>query len=1051
MTNATIHEAELGWNPQRSGQKVRLSDTPGRQGTTTGRTKRAGSFLMVEVDFGPNEKQFKRYELLEPIGEDKEIFDLLEAGVFGGPSDLRRVLIFEKIKGELTNVFYSMEASNTEFYPHQFKPVMRFIESPVGRMLIADEVGLGKTIEATYIWKEIQARHSARRLLIVCPAMLREKWKSDLRKRFNITGEIVSANELFEKLKDVAGYRTSDSFVYITSLEGLRPPANYEDEGVAGIRAKFARLLDQNPATEEFALFDHVIIDEAHYLRNPSTGNNRLGRLLRESSHHLILLTATPIQIGSDNLYQLLRLVDPDQFYDSFLFQEMLAANSCIVRAQRALWRHPAYVEAALEALSEAELSDYFKNDAILARVKAGLSTELHNPERRVEILRLLESRSLLSQYMTRSRKREVLDRRVERAPQVLSVRFTPAESALYQHVTERIREEAVGKTGVSLFSLIARQRQMASSIVGALESWREKGLIEELLWEDFGISAGLGATAKDADNGSENVEDSDNLAIAMGCEYNLQTLEEADAKYRSLQTFLASELQKNSAEKFVVFAFYRGTLKYLARRLKADGINAALIMGAMGKEKDETIRSFASAEGPSVLLSSEVGSEGIDLQFCRFVVNYDLPWNPMRVEQRIGRLDRLGQEAERISIINMVVDNTIEDRILLRLYDRINVFRESIGDLEDILGDVTEKLMVELLDPNLTDEERERKSTETELAICNTQREQERLEEEAVNLVGFSDYILDHIQDSRDKGRWLSGAELQALAEDFFARNYPGTKLEPVTSLQHAARVVLSEEARRSLGHFIADTRPSTRTNLHRSSRPVLCVFDPRRIEDVSPETEFVEPSHPLVQWIRSGYDDDQNQLHPVTAVKIGRETAGVPPGDYVFSAHRWSFAGVKSDQLLAFRAIRLGSDEPLSAAVSESLVTAASRDGEVLPNAVNILPDLSAICEGAVRCEEALTEVFGDRLADFEAENQVRCDQQRTSAEKLAKRRIDGFHERISRFRAEGNIRPIAMTEGLVRKEQEQLKTKLDRISRREQVDPTMIPLAVGVVRVI
>src|SRR5690606_11588693 len=207
-----------------------------------------------------------------------------------------------------------------------------------------------------------------------------------------------------------------------------------------------------------------------------------------------------------------------------------------------------------------------------------------------------------------------------------------------------------------------------------------------------------------------------------------------------------------------------RGTLKYLARRLKADGINVALIMGAMGKEKDEIIRSFATGDGPSVLLSSEVGSEGIDLQFCRFVVNYDLPWNPMRVEQRIGRLDRLGQEAERISIINMVVDNTIEDRILLRLYDRINVFRESIGDLEDILGDVTEKLMVELLDPNLTDEERERKSAETELAICNTQREQQRLEEEAVNLVGFSDYILDHIKDSRDKGRWLSGAELQAL-----------------------------------------------------------------------------------------------------------------------------------------------------------------------------------------------------------------------------------------------------------------------------------------------
>lgn len=1051
MTDTHSIGHQPGWNPQESGLKVRLRDNPGRQGSTTGRTKRAGSFMMVEVNFGPNEKQFKRYELLEPIDEDKDVFDLLKDGLFGSPSDLRRVLTFEKIKGELTNVFYSMEASNTDFYPHQFKPVMRFIESPVGRMLIADEVGLGKTIEATYIWKEIQARHSARRLLIVCPAMLREKWKSDLRKRFNITGEIISAPELYEKVKDIAGHRTSVSFVCITSLEGLRPPANYEDENVDGVRARLARLLDQNMATEEFALFDHVIIDEAHYLRNPSTGNNRLGRLLREASHHLTLLTATPIQIGSDNLYQLLRLIDPDQFYDSFLFQEMLAANSCIVRAQRALWRQPADIDAALEALSQAEQSDYFRNDAILVRVKAYLTDYVDDADCRVEIFRLLESRSLLSQYMTRSRKREVLDQRVERAPQVLSVHFNPAESELYEYVTKRIREEAVGKSGVSLFSLIGRQRQMASSIVGALESWRDKGHLEELLWEDFGLSLGLAEKSQNGGANSGAPENEDGEPIAMGFNYDLAALEAADGKYIALKQFLTTELQKNPGEKFVVFAFYRGTLKYLARRLGSDGINVALIMGAMDKQKDEHIRDFARPEGPSVLLSSEVGSEGIDLQFCRFVVNYDLPWNPMRVEQRIGRLDRLGQKAERISIINMVVDNTIEDRILMRLYDRINVFRESIGDLEDILGNVTESLLVELLDPCLTDAERERKSGETELAICNTQREQERLEKEAVNLVGFSDYILDHIKDSREKGRWLSGGELQSLVEDFFARNFPGTKLEVVPDLKYTARVVLSDHARRSLGYFIADTKPSTRTNLYRSSKPILCVFDPRRVEDVSPETEFIEPNHPLVQWIRSEYDRDQNQLHPVTAMKIGREDAGLLPGDYVFAAHRWSFNGLKTDQLLAFRAIRLGSEEPLGAAESETLVAVASRKGEVISNAVNVLPEVSTICEAAVACENALESAFGERLEDFEAENKIRCDQQRTSADKLAKRRLDGLQNRISRYRAEGNIRPIAMTEGLMRKEREQLKTKLDRIARREQVDPTMVLLAVGVVRVV
>lgn len=255
---------------------------------------------MVEVDFGPNEKQYKRYDLLEPVQPETDLFDLLRSGAFGGPSDLRRVLTFEKVKGDLTNVFYSMEASNTDFYPHQFKPVMRFIESPVGRMLIADEVGLGKTIEAAYIWKEIQARHSARRLLIVCPAMLREKWRNDLRQRFNLVADIVSVRELHDRVSELTNRTATQSFAYITSLEGLRPPTNFDDEGIQSARAKFARLLYQNVATDDLALFDYVVIDEAHYLRNPSTGNNRVGRLLREASKHLVLLTATPIQAVSD-------------------------------------------------------------------------------------------------------------------------------------------------------------------------------------------------------------------------------------------------------------------------------------------------------------------------------------------------------------------------------------------------------------------------------------------------------------------------------------------------------------------------------------------------------------------------------------------------------------------------------------------------------------------------------------------------------------------------------------------------------------------------------
>jgi hypothetical protein len=236
----------------------------------------------------------------------------------------------------------------------------------------------------------------------------------------------------------------------------------------------------------------------------------------------------------------------------------------------------------------------------------------------------------------------------------------------------------------------------------------------------------------------------------------------------------------------------------------------------------------------------------------------------------------------------------------------------------------------------------------------------------------------------------------------------------------------------------------------LHRSNRPVFCAFDPRKAGDVSAEAEFIEPSHPLIQWIRARYQGEQDLLHRVVAIRLDEKDAEVPAGLYVFSAQRWSFEGLKSDQLLTFRALNLTTGRSYGAAESEALITAASRFGHVLQNALNVLPGLPEICEAAVRCEEALADAFGERLSDFEAENKVRCDQQKTSAEKLARRRLEGFHGRIEKFRREGNLRPIPMTEGLIRKEEEQLSTKLERIANRQQVDPTMISLATGAIKV-
>ena len=304
---------------------------------------------------------------------------------------------------------------------------------------------------------------------------------------------------------------------------------------------------------------------------------------------------------------------------------------------------------------------------------------------------------------MTRSRKREVLKNKVQRAAQVLRVTFTDIERAVYRRVTSNIREQSVGRDTVSQFALIMRQRQMASSQVAAIESWKDKGHLDDLLWEDLGHRLSLEEERiDDLDAPGAPRRDFDGMRTGNGLDevvsvqdMDIETLEAVDGKYSELFKFLTNQLRTNPQEKFVVFAFFRGTLHYLARRLRRDGIPVVLIMGGMGEEKYIALRQFREPSGPPVLLSSEIGSEGIDLEHCRFVVNYDLPWNPMLVEQRIGRLDRLGQEADKISIINIAVVDTIEDRILLRLYDRIRLFEESVGDLESILGEATERLLL--------------------------------------------------------------------------------------------------------------------------------------------------------------------------------------------------------------------------------------------------------------------------------------------------------------------------------------------------------------------
>jgi SNF2 family DNA or RNA helicase len=319
------------------GDRVRDTYT-GKPGFITGKTRPFGESFSWQVGFGDSETVFIRESYMELISDDDDMFSLFEQCRFNGVMDLRRIIQQIRLEGKLTNIFYSMHNSSTKFMPRQFKPVMKFMESATGRLLIADEVGLGKTIEAIYIWKELLTRENAKRFLIVCPAQLCQKWKNDLMYYFGIPSSIVGAKDLLDRLKESLMNYNSDNFVLITSIQGIRHREKENEVSIGyNSRSKLNDFFEQFDREHNDELFDLVVIDEAHYLRNNTTASYNTGEHLRDISRYILLLSATPIQTSSENLYNLLRLLSPEDFYNHFIFDEMLKENRSIINMANAI------------------------------------------------------------------------------------------------------------------------------------------------------------------------------------------------------------------------------------------------------------------------------------------------------------------------------------------------------------------------------------------------------------------------------------------------------------------------------------------------------------------------------------------------------------------------------------------------------------------------------------------------------------------------------------------------------------------------------------------
>lgn len=669
---------------------------------------------------------------LERVAGDPESPEFWVTQPPAGLDDISFTLTWTKLRHPLTDTVYSYASSKTVFRPYQFLPVLKILNSPTGRILIADEVGLGKTIEAGLIWSELEQRSRLRRVLVVAPAALTLKWQAEMERRFDRKLDLLRMGDL----RDFANRLEAD-----------------EDPSLAGIISINTLRRDRDLLERLAAVwpqFDLVIVDEAHAMRNERTSSNLLGQLLADWADYLVFLSATPLNLGQHDLFNLLTMLDEGQFSDRDIFAAQVEPNAVLNKLSRDLISTPAIPPKTLlkdlKSVRSMELgralsqrSDFHSLVTLLDRGHAPLS-----PSDAARARRHLSELNTLSSVVTRTRKRDVPDKKAQREAVQVDVDWTAEEREFYEAIRNIYRRRALATGTVPGFAMQMPLRMTASCIPAMQRHFRERR-------PDLDIDLDL-----DIDEG---VDPDDELRADV--ESALRPIR-GDSKLEALRAKLR-HLRAAGIRQVMVFSFFRGTLEYLAEQLAADA-SAAVLHGKVPLSDRQAIMDNFRAGAFDVLLLSQVGSEGLDFEFCNVLVNYDMPWNPMQVEQRIGRLDRFGQQHDKIFILNMHIPGTIETDIFERLYQRIGVFEDSVGDLEPILRDVMRQ-STRMLDPRLTESEREHARLQTEVAIRKRDEDAKRLSE-SQGVLAYADQLrIEGLSEhGPTNGRFVGSREIKQI-----------------------------------------------------------------------------------------------------------------------------------------------------------------------------------------------------------------------------------------------------------------------------------------------
>lgn len=541
---------------------------------------------------------------------------------------LRYVTLLSKIKNETAGGFLSSLASGIIPLPHQLHVLNRAMETNNIRYILADEVGLGKTIEAGMIIRELKSRGLVSRILVVCPTGLVTQWANEMQEKFHEKFQVILPSDY-----DTIRRLTNSDDVYgqfdqvISPMDSIKPiekHAGWSEE-------KVEKYNEERIYSIINSGWDLIIIDEAHRVAGSSgeVARYKLGNLLAQASPYLLLLSATPHNGKTEPFLRLIRLLDADAFPNA----------KSIVREQVA----PFLIRTEKREAIDNNGNLLFKNR--ITHLVTISWDERNNLQR--------ELYEMVSSYVAKTYNKALRNRKKNMCLIFLLIimqrMVTSSTAAIRQSLERRL-------------NVLLEQR----TCVGNL---REEDL-DELNIED-GVEDALEAISLDMELEIEELKQI--ISLAKQAQFQNQ-----DAKVEPLLNEIDAILSEDRAQKVIIFTEFVATQAYLQELLVNRGYTVTILNGGMSiDERNAAMQEFKTST--SIFISTDAGGEGLNLQFANIIINYDLPWNPMKIEQRCGRVDRIGQQRD-VHIYNFIVGETVENRVREVLEEKLSVILKEMG-----------------------------------------------------------------------------------------------------------------------------------------------------------------------------------------------------------------------------------------------------------------------------------------------------------------------------------------------------------------------------------